>query len=76
MELVKKATTNVAAVYAKDLFPLAIALPPFAEQKRIVEEVDRKLSVVEELDAVATTNLQRAARLRQSILKLAFSDSL
>ena len=45
MELVKKATTNVAAVYAKDLFPLPLALPPVAEQLGIVAEIDRCLSL-------------------------------
>lgn len=76
MELVKKATTSVAAVYAKDLLPLAIALPPLPEQTRIVAEVERRLSVVEELEAVVTTNLQRANRLRQSILQKAFTGEL
>jgi type I restriction enzyme S subunit len=76
MELVKKATTNVAAVYAKDLLPLAIALPPLAEQTRIVAEVERRLSVVEELEAVVFANLQRATRLRQSILQKAFEGKL
>ncbi len=76
MELVKKATTNVAAVYQKDLLPLAIALPPQAEQTRIVAEVERRLSVVEELESVVTANLQRATRLRQSILQKAFTGEL
>lgn len=76
MELIKKSTTNVAAVYAKDLFPLVIALPPYAEQKRIVAEVERRLSVIEEQEAVVSANLQRAARLRQSILQKAFSGNL
>ena len=76
MELVKKATTNVAAVYQKDLLPLAIALPPLAEQTRIVAEVERRLSVVAELESVVTANLQRAVRLRQSILRKAFTGEL
>lgn len=76
MELVKKATTNVAAVYQKDLLPLAIALPPLAEQTRIVAEVERRLSVVEELEGVVSVNLRRAARLRQSILQRAFTGNL
>jgi type I restriction enzyme S subunit len=76
MELVKKATTNVAAVYAKDLLPLAIALPPLAEQTRIVAEVERRLSMVEKLEAVVSANLQRATRLRQSILHRAFTGKL
>jgi type I restriction enzyme S subunit len=74
MELVKKATTNVAAVYAKDLLPLAVAVPPRAEQTRIVAEVDRRLSVIEELEATVAANLQRASRLRQSILQRSFAQ--
>jgi type I restriction enzyme S subunit len=55
---------------------LPIALPPLAEQKRIVAEVERRLSVVEELEAVVSANLQRASRLRQSILQQAFAGQL
>ena len=39
-------------------------------------EVERRLSVVEELESVVSANLQRATRLRQSILQKAFSGSL
>ena len=38
--------------------------------------VEHRLSVVEELEAVVTTNLQRATRLRQSILQKAFTGEL
>jgi type I restriction enzyme, S subunit len=47
-----------------------------AVQTRIVAEVERRLSVVEELESVVSANLQRAARLRQSILQKAFSGEL
>jgi type I restriction enzyme S subunit len=53
-----------------------IPLPPHAEQVRIVAEVERRLSVVEELEAVVSANLQRATRLRQSILQKAFEGEL
>jgi type I restriction-modification system DNA methylase subunit len=46
------------------------------EQTRIVAEVERRLSVVEELESVVTANLQRAVRLRQSILQKAFTGEL
>jgi type I restriction enzyme S subunit len=52
---------------------VAIPLPPLAEQQWIVAEVERRLSVIEELEAVVSANLRRAARLRQSILKMAFT---
>jgi type I restriction enzyme S subunit len=55
---------------------LPIALPPLAEQTRIVAEVERRLSVVEELEAVVFSNLQRATRFRQSILQNAFTGEL
>jgi type I restriction enzyme S subunit len=47
-----------------------------AEQTWIVAEVERRLSVVEELEWVVTANLQRATRLRQSILQKAFTGEL
>jgi len=55
---------------------LPIPLPPLAEQTRIVAEVERRLSVVEELEAVVSANLERATRLRQSILQQAFEGKL
>jgi type I restriction enzyme S subunit len=54
------------------LLPLSMPLPPLGEQERIVAELERRLSVVEELEAVVNTNFQRATRLRQSILQRAF----
>ncbi|MBU2055066.1 MAG: restriction endonuclease subunit S [Proteobacteria bacterium] len=55
---------------------LPLPLPPLAEQKRIVAEVERRLSVVEEQEAVVAANLQRGNRLRQAILQRAFSGGL
>ncbi len=47
-----------------------------SEQTRIVAEAERRLSVVEELETVVSANLQRAVRLRQSILQKAFTGEL
>lgn len=60
----------------KSVASLPIAVPPLAEQHRIVAEVERRLSVIDELEALVSANLKRAERLRQSILKRAFEGKL
>ena len=51
-------------------------IPPLAEQRRIVAEVERRLSVIQQAEATVEASLVRAERLRQSILKQAFSGKL
>ena len=51
-------------------------LPPFEEQKAIVEAVEEQLSVVERLEADIDAKLKAAQHLRQSILRHAFSGKL
>jgi len=55
---------------------IPIPLPPLAEQKQIVDEVERLLSVADDAAATAEREQTRAERLRQSILKQAFSGRL
>ena len=55
---------------------LPVPLPPFSEQKQIVGEVERRLSIVDEIEAQVEANVQRAARLRQGVLKRAFEGRL
>jgi len=51
---------------------LPIPLPPFAEQSRIVAEVDRRLSIIREVESEVDASLQRGLRLRQSVLHSSF----
>ena len=55
---------------------IVIPVPPLAEQEQIVAEVERRLSVISQLEATVEANLKRAERLRQSILKEAFAGHL
>jgi len=71
-----KWAVNQASINQEDVKRTPLPLPPPAEQTRIVAEVERRLSVVEELEAVVNANLQRAARLRQSILQKAFTGEI
>lgn len=66
----------VKGVNIGDVKPMPIALPPFAEQRRIVAEVERRLSVVDALESAVFANIQRAIRLRQSVLQRAFVGGL
>jgi type I restriction enzyme S subunit len=76
IQRVKRATTSVAAVYGKDLLPRAMALPPRAEQERILAEVERLLSIGDSARSMVQPSMSRVARLRQSILKWAFEGRL
>lgn len=53
-------------------FPLA----PFAEQRRLMLEVERHLSNGEAVESQARATVMRCGRLRQSILKWAFEGNL
>jgi type I restriction enzyme S subunit len=53
-----------------------LSVPPEIEQHRIVAEVDRRLSLLRETEAQVDANLQRAERMRQSVLASAFGGKL
>ena len=53
---------------------IRVPLPPLREQHRIVAEVDRRLSIVREVEAEVDANLKRAQTLRQAVLARAFGN--
>ena len=63
-------------MFTSQLADFVLPLPPLVEQQQIVAEVERRLSVIEELEATVEANLIRADRLRQSTLAAAFSGRL
>ena len=65
-----------ANVNGTKLQVLAVPLSPETEQHRIVSELDRRISLVREVEGQVDANFARAERLRQSTLSRAFSGRL
>ena len=76
LEAKAKSTAGHQRISLSDLREFCFPLPPLAEQHRIVAEVERRLSVIQQAEATMAASLKRAERLRQSILKQAFSGKL
>lgn len=55
---------------------ILVPLTPVAEQRKIVEEIERRFSVADEIEKVVDKSLKQADRMRQSILKMAFEGKL
>jgi type I restriction enzyme S subunit len=59
-----------------NIMKIRLPLPPLEEQEAVINEVEQILTQCEMLDKICDANLKRADRLRQSILKKAFSGKL
>lgn len=71
-----KSTSGVNNINTGEIQSLIIALCGIEEQKQIIQELESKISEVDELEKAISTSLQQAESLRQSILKKAFSGQL
>jgi type I restriction enzyme S subunit len=61
---------------AERMLEWPMPLPSRGEQRRVLAEVERLLSVADEVDASLQAQLTRAQRLRQAVLKRAFEGQL
>ncbi|MBL9040986.1 MAG: restriction endonuclease subunit S [Myxococcales bacterium] len=68
--------SNVPQINNGDIAPLAVPLPPAAEQARIIEGTGLLLSSAEKSAEQVSVNARRVARLRQAVLKWAFEGKL
>lgn len=71
-----KQTTNLASINKTVLSNFPIPLTSFTEQKEIVNQLEEKLSIIEQNEKEIEKALAKAELLRQSILKKAFSGKL
>jgi type I restriction enzyme S subunit len=55
---------------------VAVPLPPLAEQGRMIEELDRILSIGSVVEGSIAQQTLRSGRLRQAILSIAFEGKL
>ncbi len=68
--------TTFNAITVDQLKNVEIPLPPLPEQHKIVEEIERRFSIADNIEKIVDQTLKQAERLRQSILKRAFEGKL
>ncbi|WAI00479.1 restriction endonuclease subunit S [Methanogenium organophilum] len=76
---IEKMAATTAGQYninLKKLNSLSFPIPPLPEQHEIVCEIERRFSVIDEMEKAVDDSLVKAERLRQSILKKAFEGRL
>ncbi len=71
-----KWAVNQASINQQDVAAAGVPLPPLPVQHAILSEVDRRLSLLVDVEQSLSTTRVRADRLRQSILKRAFEGNL
>ena len=68
-----KTTAGIYKIAQPQVASISLPLPPAPERERTLAEVDRRLSIVREVDVEVDSNLKRAHVLRQAILTCQFS---
>ncbi len=63
-------------INTEQLLNMPVALPPIAEQRALVSELERFFSLADALGQAVYQSMERAKRLRQSILHRAFEGKL
>jgi type I restriction enzyme S subunit len=76
LDSLKSGTTNVSAIYYKDLKNLKLLIPPLKTQQVIVQKMDALREQTKKLEAVYTQKLQDLEELKKSVLQKAFSGEL
>jgi type I restriction enzyme S subunit len=69
-------TSGLYTLSVQKVSELPLPLPPLDEQRKIIEELDSRLSVISQSESDVVAARARSAGLRQSILKRAFEGRL
>ena len=69
-------STAIPGLNRNDAYAIRIPLVPFSEQQQMVEEIEHRLSLVEEVEKALDQSMRQSESLRQSILKRAFEGKL
>lgn len=72
IESAAKTTAGIFKINQRDIASFRLPIPTLGEQREIVAEVDRRFSVLDQVEAAATASLYRCTKLRQAILRKAF----
>lgn len=69
-------TTGRKKLTQKALLEAPIRICPYSEQRRVVEQIESRLSVCDSIEKTVDSSLAQAEALRQSILRKAFEGRL
>ena len=77
-ELIKNAkqAVNQASINQTDVGNAIVPIPPIKEQRRLLIDIESRLTVCDSIKDTVNTALQQAEAMRQSILKDAFEGRL
>jgi type I restriction enzyme, S subunit len=67
--------TSVPQINNKDIYPLALSLPPLAEQRRIVAKVDELMALCDRLEASLTATAATRRRLLDALVAEALAPA-
>ena len=76
LNALKSGTTNVSAIYFKDLRSLVIPIPPIAAQKTIAAKLESLRTQTQRLESIYQQKLAALEALKKSLLHQAFSGVL
>lgn len=76
LDSLKSGTTNVSAIYYKDLKNLCLLIPPLEDQQTIVQKLDDLTAETKKLEIIFKQKLNDLEELKKSMLQKAFNGEL